>query len=113
MWLQAAALICAMGTAFGQILFKAGADSVNHAGTWLAVKPLIILTSAFALYFVTSLGWVLILKRALLGQMYPFLALSFVFVPVGAWLFFGEQFTLKYFFGVCCIVFGVCLCAKL
>lgn len=106
------ALTCVLGTAMGQVLFKAGALSINESGTFLAVKPLSLLLTAFGLYFVTSLGWVVILKRAPLGQIYPMMALSFVMVPLASYVCFGEQFTSRYFLGVFLIIAGIILCIR-
>lgn len=112
MLLQLGALMCVVCTAIGQVMFKAGAVSLNESESLFAFKPLLILTSALGLYFVTSIGWVLILKRAPLGQMYPFLALSFVLVPIASMVVFGEEFSGKYFIGVFLIMAGVALCVK-
>ena len=48
MLLLIGAIICVLGAAVGQILFKAGALSLNETGTYLAVKPLSLLIAAFA-----------------------------------------------------------------
>jgi drug/metabolite transporter (DMT)-like permease len=112
MWLQLGAIACVFGTAMGQILFKLGANSLNEADNLYAVRPVLILLTAFAVYFLTSLAWVLVLKKAPLGQMYPFLALSFVVVPLASKYVFGENFTISYFAGVALIMMGIFLCVR-
>jgi drug/metabolite transporter (DMT)-like permease len=112
MLLLIGAFACVLGAAMGQVLYKAGAIAINDSGTFLAVKPLGILFVAFGLYFVTSIGWVLILKRAPLGQIYPVMALSFVVVPIASYFAFGEQFTSKYIVGVILIFAGIILCLR-
>ena len=112
MVLYLGAVICVLFTAAGQLLFKAGANALNEADGLIATKPLSLLLVAFAVYFFTSLGWVLLLKRASLGQLYPVMALSFVVVPLASAFFFGEQLSGKYFLGVLFTVVGVALCLK-
>jgi len=106
------AIACVVCTAAGQVLFKAGANAFNASGPGIAVKPMAILLAAFAVYFFTSLGWMLLLRKATLGQIYPVMALSFVLVPAASAIVFGEQFTGRYFIGVLLIMAGVMLCVK-
>ena len=112
MLLYLGAVACVLFTAMGQVLFKAGANALGQSNDALAVKPLAILLLAFAVYFFTSLGWMLLLRKASLGQLYPVMALSFIVVPLASLVFFGEQFSSKYFVGVILIVAGVVLCLK-
>jgi drug/metabolite transporter (DMT)-like permease len=107
-----AAIACATGIALGQILFKAGAESVNESGNYLAVKPLLLFVSAFAMYFGMSIAWAYILRVVPLGQIYPYMALAFIIVPVGSYFLFDEKFTDQYFIGACLITLGIILCAK-
>jgi len=106
------ALACVICTAAGQVLFKAGANAVSQSGSVLAARPAFLLLTAFAVYFFTSMGWMLLLRKAPLGQLYPVMALSFVLVPAASFLLFGEQFSSRYFAGVALIVAGVILCVK-
>lgn len=103
------ALVCVLGIAVGQLLFKLAAVSVQTGGTMLAARPLAYLLGAMALYFVTSVAWVRLLQGVELGRVYPFMALAFVLVPIGSWLLFGERFETRYFIGVALIVAGVVL----
>ena len=112
MLLYLGAVACVLFTAAGQLLFKAGANALTEPAGALAVKPLAILLAAFSVYFFTSLGWVLLLKRASLGQLYPVMAPSFVVVPLASAFFFGEQLSGKYLVGVVFTVVGVVLCLK-
>lgn len=106
------AIACVLAAAVGQVLFKAGAISSNEAGTFLATKPLTLLIVAFAIYFLSSLGWVVLLKRAALGQIYPLMALSFVVVPLASYFTFGEEFSKTYVLGVSLIGVGIILCVR-
>ena len=112
MLLYLGAIACVLFTAAGQLLFKAAANALTEADGVIASKPLVILLAAFSVYFFTSLGWVLLLKRASLGQLYPVMALSFVVVPLASSYFFGEQLSGKYLIGVVFTVLGVMLCLR-
>ena len=112
MLLIVGAIACVLASAVGQVLFKAGAISINEAGTFVAVRPLTLLALAFALYFLASIGWVLLLKRAALGQIYPVMALSFIIVPVASFFVFGEEFGRTYILGISLIAAGIILCVR-
>tara|TARA_R110001592_G_scaffold215025_2_gene468307 strand:- start:84839 stop:85168 length:330 start_codon:yes stop_codon:yes gene_type:complete len=106
------AVACVLCTAVGQVLFKAGANALSDSGGSLAIRTAAILLTAFAVYFFTSLGWMLLLRKGSLGQLYPVMALSFIVVPAASYVFFGEQFSARYFAGIILIMSGVILCVK-
>ena len=107
-----AAIACAAGIALAQILFKAGSLSANENGSFLAFKTLLLFASAFAMYFGMSIAWAYILRVVPLGQIYPYMALAFIIVPVGSYFLFGERFTDQYLVGVCLITLGIILCTR-
>lgn len=106
---QVIALLCVFGLAVGQLLFKLGANAWSSAGTLFSVKAISAVVAAGALYAITSLAWVWILQRVPLGKVYPLMALAFVLVPIGSYLFFGERFNTQYIIGVILIIVGVVL----
>jgi len=106
------AVLCVVGLAFGQILFKLGAASIANSSSLFTIKTSIILVSAFVLYGVTTLVWIWVLQKVELGKIYPIMALAFVLVPIGSSLFFGERYQLQYFFGVILIMIGIFLAVK-
>lgn len=103
------AVICVMGIAAGQIMFKYSALAINQAGSLFAIKPLLLLSGTMMLYGITSIGWVLILRHAELGKIYPVMALAFVFVPTASYFIFGERFSTGYFAGSALIAAGLAL----
>jgi len=103
------AVLCVVGLAIGQILFKVSANAAQAGGSLLAVKPLAALFAAMCLYGVTSLAWVWVLQRTQLGKVYPLMALAFLLVPIGSYFIFGERFQTPYLFGVAFIMIGVIL----
>lgn len=106
------ALICVIGIAAGQILFKMSAASLQKAGTIFDVGTLTALISAFALYGITTLAWVWVLQKIELGKVYPLMALAFVLVPIGSHLFFGERFQPQYFLGIAVIIAGIVIAVR-
>ena len=97
LYLGVVGCICAIGV--GQVLFKATAMAIQQSGTIFALRPLMIFGSAFVLYSLTAVGWVMLLRHVDLGKIYPFNALAFIVVPAMSAYFFGERFGPNYFIG--------------
>lgn len=106
------AILCVVGIAAGQIMFKLSASSLQRAGTFFDLKTLMILGSAFALYGLTTIAWVWVLQKIELGKAYPLMALAFVLVPIGSHFILGERFQMQYFVGVAFIMVGIALAVK-
>jgi multidrug transporter EmrE-like cation transporter len=110
-WSQILGLISfAASMATGQILFKYGATQagiVQGLQGWidLLLKPVIVL--ALTLYAFSTILWLWLLQKIPLTIAYPFAALAFLLVPIGAWIFFREPLNLRYLLGVCLILAGV------
>lgn len=100
-------LLCVVGIATGQILFKLSAASLHKTGSWFAPATVVTLGGAFLLYGVTTLAWVWVLQKIDLGKAYPFMALAFILVPIGSHFFLGERFHNQYFVGVALIAMGI------
>jgi drug/metabolite transporter (DMT)-like permease len=103
----AAPIACVLGLSIGQILFKASARRLSVAGTPIDMAFLATLGTALLLYGVVSIAWVWILQRVELSRVYPLMALSFVFVPLGSWLVYRETFGLQYVLGAGLIIAGI------
>lgn len=106
------ALVCVIGIAAGQILFKMSSISLQKSGSWLDIQTLTVLFSAFALYGLTTVLWVYILQKADLGKIYPLMAFAFAIVPIGSHFFFGERFQPQYFLGIAMIIMGIMLTVR-
>lgn len=100
-------VVCVMGIAAGQVLFKLSANAMNRTGSFFAFETLAVFAATMVLYGITSVGWVLILRRAELGKVYPIMALAFVLVPLASRIFFGERFAPSYFIGTALIMVGI------
>jgi len=103
---------CVLCIGLGQVLFKATAVAIQESGTIFALRPAMIFSSAFVLYSLTAIGWVMLLRYVDLGKIYPFNALAFVVVPVLSAYFFGERFGPTYIVGAVLIGAGIILCAR-
>lgn len=91
----------------GQIFFKLAAERINADQTVLqrALEPMLL--AAFGLYAALAVVWLLIVRELPLSAAYPFVALSFVFTPMLAWILLGEKLNLTYLIGILFICAGV------
>lgn len=106
------AILCVLGIAGGQLLFKLSASHMHKSGSFFEPRSLMILFVALALYGITTLAWVWVLQKIELGRAYPLMALAFVLVPIGSHFVFGERFQIQYFIGVAMIMAGILVTVK-
>lgn len=106
------ALLCVLGIAAGQILFKLSALAMQQGIGYRDPKGLGLLAVALLLYAVTTLAWVWVLQRAELGRIYPLMALAFALVPLASHWLLGERFTPQYFVGVALIMMGIVVAVR-
>lgn len=112
MMIYATAVLCVVGLAIGQILFKVSASALAQTGTFFSWRPLGALFGAMVLYGITSIAWVWVLQRVDLGRVYPIMALAFVLVPLGSHFMFGERFNNQYFVGIALIMVGIVIAGR-
>ena len=96
--------------AVGQLLFKRTATRLVGLPMPEQLLTLLVQPSFYAaclLYAGATVLWVWLLTHIPLSVAYPFVALSFVIVPVASWWFFGEPLGLGYWTGIGLIVAGV------
>lgn len=107
-----ATLACVLGISLGQLLFKKAALSLPASPNWYDWASNSWLLVALALYALTTVGWVWVLRIAPLSLAYPFMGLAFIVVPLlGRW-WLGEAVTLQALAGGALILAGVVLTAK-
>jgi len=107
-----AVLACVCGIATGQILFKLTASSLAGLDQpWKIIFSPTLIT-ALAIYGIATIAWIWQLREIPLSQAYPFMALSFVLVPLASLLFLGETVSLRYWIGTACIVGGIILTVR-
>lgn len=108
---QLIALICVVGIASGQVLFKLCAQAYRVHGL-MAMPTLGLFAAAIALYGTTTLAWIWVLSRSELGKVYPLMALAFVLVPMASYVLFQERFSTQYIVGLLLIIGGIVLTAQ-
>jgi len=106
------AVLCVIGMAVGQVLFKISATSLAKTGSFFAIETAATLLAAMVLYGITTIAWVWVLQKVELGRVYPLMALAFVLVPLGSHLIFGERFQPQYFVGVALIMIGIVVAVR-
>jgi drug/metabolite transporter (DMT)-like permease len=109
---QWAAILCVIGMSIGQVLFKVSAVSLNESGSIFSPRTFLILAGTFFVYVAVSVGWVWVLRKAHLGEVFPFYSLAYILVPLASYYFFNEQFSSGYLLGVALIIAGLLLCGR-
>mgnify|MGYP001565987693 CR=1 FL=1 len=105
-------LLCVLGISLGQILFKRAAGAIADASNWQHWLFNGWLIGALALYGITTLVWIWVLRNAPLHLAYPFMGLAFLFVPCLAWFFLGEPMRWSTLAGGALILAGIALAAQ-
>lgn len=109
--IQVAQLIAVSATvAFGQILFKYGADTGPTGDSFSSIfrlmqQPAILF--AIVLYGLALVMWIVTLQHLPLSLAYPFIALGFVLTPLAGAAIFKEPLDLRYIIGLGMIVGGI------
>ena len=96
--------------AVGQILFKAVSTSAPEVRDLNAIFGLFAdwrLWVALVLYGLATVAWVVAIRRIPINQAYLFMALTYVYLPVIAWLTLGERMSGAQYGGVALIVAGL------
>jgi len=100
---------CAFAVASGQVLMKVASLSWNEMGGLFNIRTLSWLVTAFAVYGLSSLVWIYVLRHIPLSQAYPFLSITFLLVPIASAVFFSEKFDWVNVASAVLIVAGVSL----
>lgn len=116
-------LIDVLFSVAGQLTLKRGMMEVGEinaaffsnplAGVWrmFTTTPYVIL--GLALYVVGAFIWLIVLSRANLSYAYPMVALTYVLVPLAAWLLLNEPpIPPLRWAGIALIIAGVILVAQ-
>lgn len=102
-------LACVLGISIGQLLFKKAAAALPAVFSLPALLHNGWLFAALALYGITTLGWIWVLRHAPLHLAYPFMGLCFLIIPTLSWLFLGEPLHWQTLAGGVLIMAGVAL----
>ena len=106
-------------TVYGQLMMKARAIAHAVPGNEGASKLQYLISmltdvgviSCFAAAVLAAVCWMLAIEKLPVGYAYPFMALSFVLVPIGSLVLFGEKIPPVQLFAIGLIVVGVTLSA--
>jgi drug/metabolite transporter (DMT)-like permease len=101
------AVVCVALIASGQIFFKYAANALRHSGSYLDTGVLSFVLVALVIYGGATVLWIALLQHVPLSRLYPYMALSFVLVPLAGWLLFQEQIPLGQIAGLALIVAGL------
>lgn len=104
----------------GQLILKTGLNRIGPlalgrqglvgAGLRIGTSPAI--WAGLGLYAIGTFFWLAALSQVELGYAYPFISLSYVFILVASWAFFGEEMSLWRVFGVVAVCLGVIIVAS-
>lgn len=111
-YLTCITILCVVGISLGQVLFKKAALSIPEATVWQYWVFNLWLLAALALYGVTTLVWIWVLRHAPLHLAYPFMGLAFVFVPCLGWFFLNEPIRMSTLVGGALILSGITITAQ-
>lgn len=111
-FLTSITILCVLGISLGQLLFKRAAQSITNAANWQDWLFNGWLIGALALYGITTLVWVWVLRNAPLHLAYPFMGLAFLFVPVLSWLILGERVQMPTVIGGLLILAGITIASR-
>jgi drug/metabolite transporter (DMT)-like permease len=103
------AILCVLGVGVGQLLLRLGTEFAERDGGYLTPSVLLTLGGVIGLYGLLFLAWFWVVGNIGLARAYPMMALSFVLVPFGGYLFFGERFGVQYLVGLGLVVAGILL----
>lgn len=110
--LAAITFLCVTLISIGQILFKKAALNIPINATWQSWAFNYWLFSAFALYGMTTLLWIWILRNTSLQAAYPFMGLAFLIVPCLERIIFGQPLRVTTVIGGLLIFAGVAISSK-
>lgn len=98
--------------ATGQVLFKLAAQKIAWQGTWVELAASAFngtLLGGLILYGVAAVLWIYLLSEIPLSRAYPFVVLSFAFVPMLSALVLNEHIGIGYGMGMVLIFAGLFL----
>jgi multidrug transporter EmrE-like cation transporter len=101
-------------TVYGQLVIKARAllhstGGTDRLGYIFAMASDLGVLSGLAAAALAAFAWIAVVQHLEVGFAYPFMALSFVLVPIGAAVIFDEPLPRLQIFGMALIVIGVTL----
>jgi multidrug transporter EmrE-like cation transporter len=106
-WAIASIVVAVIGTVAGQSLFKGAAMSMNASGSTYDFRALWLFATAVVVYGIMSVMWTIALREVTLARAYPFMALSFVLIPIAEHLIYGTPLPTPTLIGASVIAAGI------
>ena len=98
--------ICAL--VVGQVLFKIiSGHIVSPIDLFRKREALTLLIFALTLYTTATFAWVLALRKLPLSRAYLFNSLTFILVPIAAYIILRESIGLRFFIGSSIVILGI------
>lgn len=97
-------ILCTAFTTLGQIFWKISSTNINTITEILTNIPLILGIIAYGL---GAIFLIIALKYGELSLVYPFIALSFIWVTILAKYLFNEEITIINWIGIIAIIIGI------
>lgn len=97
-------IICTLFTSTGQIFWKIGSASINNITSFI-MNPLLII--GFICYGLGAGLLIIAMKYGELSVVYPFIALSFIWVNIASIFLFNETISLINTAGILGIIIGI------
>jgi len=99
--------------AVGQIAFKYGAmQMVEHPGVTLLEKIKWPIVLGLFLYGISTILWIIALKKVELSYAYPMVSLAYIFIFIASYFLFNEPISWLRIGGAVLILTGIILVAK-
>jgi multidrug transporter EmrE-like cation transporter len=99
-------IFCTLFTSSGQIFWKFASSNLDTFSSIITNIPLIL---GFVFYGIGAVLLIIALKYADLSLIYPFIALSFVWVNIASIVLFRENISMVNWAGIISITLGVSL----
>lgn len=105
------AIVCVLLVSAGQVLFKRVALALADGAAAPGREVVLLGGAALTIYGGATLLWILLLRTAPLGRLYPYMAMSFVLVTFASATLFDERVSPGHWAGLALIVSGLLVIA--
>lgn len=106
-------IVCVLAICIGQVLFKYVGLAIQDGRALFESRVIVTGFLAFGIYGAATVLWIYLLRHVPLSKAYPYMALSFVIVPLFSFFLFEEKLSFAYLGGIALIFAGVVVVTKL
>jgi len=105
-------VVTVMFVSVGQILFKYTSLLIGSGHPLFGIRVLAVIILAFFISGCGSLIYIGLLSSMNLSNAYPFMALTFIAVPLLSVAVYGDKLNTHYFLGISLIISGIVVVAR-